>query len=142
MPLFHSCAEPFLSGSSRDPFSCRDTLDRFARTAVADQDGNPIRRMKVCADVSLAEMSFLFRFRPSSLDASSLADRTVIEEVGVGSLAVDFEHFRDVRSPGLRSIWHHDMEESVNVARRSRMAMPPTVIGTPRSAANQVGVAQ
>jgi hypothetical protein len=43
--------EPFLSGSSRDPFSSRDTLDRFARTAVADQDGNPIRRMKVCTDV-------------------------------------------------------------------------------------------
>src|SRR5258708_19780981 len=43
--------EPFLSGSSRDPFSSRDTLDRFARTAVADQDGNPIRRMKVCTNV-------------------------------------------------------------------------------------------
>jgi len=35
--------EPFLSGRSRDPLSCRDTLDRFARTARwRTRTGNPI----------------------------------------------------------------------------------------------------
>jgi len=40
----------------------------------------------------------------------SLVDRTIIKEIGVGVVAVDFHDFRDIASPGPALELDHDVK--------------------------------
>src|SRR6267143_101234 len=145
MPLFHSCAGAI--PERKFPRSVQQS--RYAGSFRPYRRCGPGRQSdqtdeSLCGCIRWLRCPSCSDFRPSSSGCLlSLADRTVIEEVGVGVVAVDFEHFRDVAESWSALDLNHDMERVSDVAQKIADGdAGHTVIGTPRFAANQVGVAQ